>query len=137
MHDPQKIVGLKLRWVVITFVRWGRIQNFRPLGPLFLVKVEFVGGWCGVGVNSNNRVKPNLSWVYIELRLGWGFDNILRWIVCIVFIGLYILIIVKRKLNSSLIDPGQMMLVPGPPPCGCSCTACMSAPAHPCYPTCS
>ena len=36
-------------------------------------------------------------------------------IVCIVFIGLYILIIVKRKLNSSLIDPGQMMLVPSPP----------------------
>ena len=41
------------------------MQNFRPLGPLFLVEVEFVGGvgWGGVGggVNSNNRVKPNLT----------------------------------------------------------------------------
>ena len=42
------------------------MQNFRPLGPLFLVEVEFVGGvvWCGVvwvGVNSNNHVKPNLT----------------------------------------------------------------------------
>ena len=25
----------------------GRIQNFRPLGPLFLVEVEFVGGVGG------------------------------------------------------------------------------------------
>ena len=41
----------KLYWVVVSFVRRGRIQNFRPLGPLFLVEVEFlvVGGvgWCG------------------------------------------------------------------------------------------
>ena len=65
MHDPptpKKIVGLKLCWVVVSFVRWGRIQNFRPLGPLFLVEVEFlVGGGVGWGgMNSNNRVKPNL-----------------------------------------------------------------------------
>ena len=33
--------------------------NFRSLGPIFLVEVKFeVGG--GVGVNSNNHVKPNL-----------------------------------------------------------------------------
>ena len=40
------------------------MQNFRPVGPLFLVEVEFlvvgwVGGWGGV--NSNNHVNPNLS----------------------------------------------------------------------------
>ena len=46
------------------------MQNFRSLGPIFLVEVEFeVGG--GVSVNSNNHVKPNL-----RLWLGWGFDNI-------------------------------------------------------------
>ena len=41
------------------------MQNFRSLGPIFLVEVEFeVGG--GVGVNSNNNhVKPNL-----RLKLG-------------------------------------------------------------------
>ena len=39
------------------------MQNFRPLGPLFLAEVEIVVG--GVGVNSNNRVKPKL-----RLRLG-------------------------------------------------------------------
>ena len=45
----QKIVGFKFCWVVVSFVSRGCIQNFRPLGPLFLVEVEFVGGWCGVG----------------------------------------------------------------------------------------
>ena len=40
------------------------MQNFRSLGPIFLVEVEFeVGG--GVGVNSNNHVKLNT-----KLRLG-------------------------------------------------------------------
>ena len=44
---PQEIVGLKLCCVVVSFARLGRIQNFRPLGPFFLVEVEFlgVGGW--------------------------------------------------------------------------------------------
>ena len=58
----QKIVGLNLCWVVVSFVRLGHIKNFRPLGPLLLVEVEFLGvvGWGGGGgVNSNNRVKPN------------------------------------------------------------------------------
>ena len=68
MHDPpptptQKIIGLNLCWVVVSFVRWGHIKNFRPLGPLLLVEVEFLGvGWWGGGVggmNSNNHVKPN------------------------------------------------------------------------------
>ena len=66
MHDPpptptQKIVGLNLCCVVVSFVRLGHIKNLRPLGPLLLVKVEFlVGGWGGGGgVNSNNHVKPN------------------------------------------------------------------------------
>ena len=78
-HPTQKIVGLKLCWVVVSFVRWGRIQNFRPLGPLFLVEVEFVCGWCGwVGgvvwtaiIVSN----PTLRWGYVKLRLAWGFDK--------------------------------------------------------------
>ena len=65
----------KLCLVVVSFVRWGRIQNFRPLGPLFLVEVEFLVGWGGVGdgVNSNNHVKPNsveLSWGCVEVELG-------------------------------------------------------------------
>ena len=49
MTPPQKIVGLKLCWVVVSFVRFGCIENFRPLGPLFLVKVEFLGGVDGLG----------------------------------------------------------------------------------------
>ena len=45
------------------------MQNFRSLGPIFLVEVEFeVGG--GVGVNSNNHVKPNL-----RLKLGTPPQN--------------------------------------------------------------
>ena len=35
----------KLFWGVVSFVRGGHIQNFRPLGPLFLVEVEFPVGW--------------------------------------------------------------------------------------------
>ena len=30
--------------VVVSFVRWGHIQKFRPQGPPFLVEVEFLGG---------------------------------------------------------------------------------------------
>ena len=61
---PLKTVGLKLCWVVVSFVRSGRMQNFRPVGPLFLVEVEFPSvGWV---VNSNNHVKPNS----VELSLG-------------------------------------------------------------------
>ena len=39
-NPAQKIKGLKLCWVVVSFVRLGRIQNFRPLEALFLVEVE-------------------------------------------------------------------------------------------------
>ena len=71
IDDPpsEKIIGLKLCWVVVSFVRWGRVQNFKSLRPLFLVKVEFlvvVVVWGGV--NSNNHVKPN----QVEVRLSWG-----------------------------------------------------------------
>ena len=71
MQDPptptQKIVGLKLCWVVCSFVRWGCIENFR---------LEFVSVWCGVGVNSDIIVSnPTSGWGYVELLLGWGFDN--------------------------------------------------------------
>ena len=47
-NPAQKIKGLKLCWVVVSFVRLGRIQNFRPLEALFLLEVEFLvgGGWC-------------------------------------------------------------------------------------------
>ena len=62
-RPPQKTVGLKLCCVDVSFVRWGRLQNFRPLGPLFLVEVEFLG--VVGGMNSNNRVKPN----QVEVRL--------------------------------------------------------------------
>ena len=59
MHPPppQKIVGLKLCWIVVRFAWLGRLQNFRPLGSLYLVEVEFL--WWGVGVQSDNHVKPN------------------------------------------------------------------------------
>ena len=58
MHDPlptQKIVGLKLCWVVVSFVGGGRIQNFRPLGPLFLVEVES----SGEGGTTGSEVRIN------------------------------------------------------------------------------
>ena len=45
------------------------MHNFISLGPIFIVEVEFeVGG--GVGVNSNNHVKPNL-----RLKLGTPPQN--------------------------------------------------------------
>ena len=34
---PQKIVGLKLCWIVVSLAWKGRLQNFRPLGSFFLV----------------------------------------------------------------------------------------------------
>ena len=47
MTPPQKIVGLKLCWVVVSIATRCCITNFRPLGPFFLVELEFlvVGGW--------------------------------------------------------------------------------------------
>ena len=74
------VVGLggggvqKLCWVVVSFVRWGRIQNFRPpLGPLFLVEVEFVGGWGGWCANPF-LCQTQLGWV--KLRLCWGWVGV-------------------------------------------------------------
>ena len=67
---------VKLCWIVISFVRWGRIQNFRPLGPLFLVEVEFVCGlWLWVVWTAIIVSNPTSGWGYVELWLGWGFDN--------------------------------------------------------------
>ena len=66
------VVGLNLCWVDVNFVRWGCIQNFKPLGPVTLVEVEFPGGWCGGGMNSNNRVKPSS----VKLRLCWGWVGV-------------------------------------------------------------
>ena len=48
---PQKMVGLKLCWVVVSIATRCSITNFRPLGPFFLVELEFLvggGGWWGV-----------------------------------------------------------------------------------------
>ena len=76
-HPTQKIVGLKLCWVVVSLVRWGCLQNFRPLGLVFLVEVEFlvggVGGWVVVwtAIIVSNPTRLRLGWVV----LGWGFDN--------------------------------------------------------------
>ena len=54
----EKIVGLKLCWVIVSFVRWGHMQNFRPLGPLFLVEVEFVVGWWGGEQQYSCQTQP-------------------------------------------------------------------------------
>ena len=35
-----KIVGLKLRWVVVSIATRCCITNYRPLGPFFLVELE-------------------------------------------------------------------------------------------------
>ena len=62
---PQKIVGLILCWIVVSLAWYGRLKNFRPLGSLFLVEVEFVWvGWgvCKVIIMSNPT----------KLRLGYG-----------------------------------------------------------------
>ena len=81
LHDPpahphSENSSLKIVLGCCLFVRWGRIQNFMPLRPLFIVEVEFLGGgWCDV--NSNNRVKPNLRmWlcsVVVRLRFWQKF----------------------------------------------------------------
>ena len=47
--EEKKIVGLKLFWIVVSFAWYGCLQNFRPLGSLFQVEVEFVWWWGGVG----------------------------------------------------------------------------------------
>ena len=52
MTPYQKMVGLKLCWVVFSFVRRGRVVGDGRGG----------GRWWGMGgVNSINRVKPNLK----------------------------------------------------------------------------
>ena len=69
MTPPQKIVGLKLCWIVVNFAWYGRLQNFRPLGSLFLVEVEFLvgGGWGGWG-GCKVIIVSNPT----RLRLGYG-----------------------------------------------------------------
>ena len=37
---PLKILG-QIVLGVVSFALWGRLQNFRPLGPFFLVKLKF------------------------------------------------------------------------------------------------
>ena len=53
------------------------MQNFRVLGSLFVAEVEFVAVWVEwcvwVGVNSNNRVKPNLRVGLGKVVVGLGF----------------------------------------------------------------
>ena len=81
---PPKNVGLKLCWVIVSLVyRWGRMQNFRPLGPLFLVEVEFVGGWggwcgwCGVvwtAIIMSNPTRLGLGWVVVRLGF-WQYSQ--------------------------------------------------------------
>ena len=66
MTPPQKIVGLKFCWVVDSIAGRCCITNFRPLGPFFLVELEFL--W--VGVKRDNRVKPNQ--VKVRFRLSCG-----------------------------------------------------------------
>ena len=72
MTHPQKIVGLKLCWVVVSIAGRCFITKFRPLEPFFLVKLEFLWWWVvggGVGgMQSDNRVKPN----QVEVRLSCG-----------------------------------------------------------------
>ena len=69
---PQKIVGLKLCWVVVSIATRCSITNFRPLGPFFLVELEFlvVGVVVVGGVKSDNRVKPNQVKVRLWLSCG-------------------------------------------------------------------
>ena len=49
MTPAQKIVGLRLCWIFVSFAWYGSLQNFRPIGSLFLVEVEFLGGVGGGG----------------------------------------------------------------------------------------
>ena len=65
-------------WVVVSFVRWCCIQNFRPLGPLFLGEVEFlVGGWVvRTAIIVSNPTKSKLRLVWFVVRLGfWQFPR--------------------------------------------------------------
>ena len=62
----QKTVGLKLCWIVVRFVRWGHIQNFRQQGPLFLVEVEFLCGWW-YEQQYSGQTQPN-----VEVALSCG-----------------------------------------------------------------
>ena len=65
---PQKIVGLKLCWVVVGIAGWPCLQNFRPLGPFFLVELEFLGGGCKVIIVSNpTRLWLGCGWVVVRL----------------------------------------------------------------------
>ena len=79
---PQIIVGLKLCWVVVSYACWPCLQNFRPLGSLFLVEVEFVwwvgwGGGCkGIIVSNPTRLRLGCGWVVV--RLGFWQLPILR-----------------------------------------------------------
>ena len=50
MTPPQKIVGLKLCWVVVSIAVRCCITHFRPLGPFSLEELEFLVGWWGGGV---------------------------------------------------------------------------------------
>ena len=60
MTPPQIILGLKLCWVVLSIAGQVCITNFRPLGPFFLVELEFLWWVVAVGgVQSDIRVKPN------------------------------------------------------------------------------
>ena len=58
---PQKIVGLRLCWFDVSFVRRGQKRNFRPLGSFFLVEVEFlvVGGSFG-GADGKKMCRPKI-----------------------------------------------------------------------------
>ena len=84
VDDPppkKKIVGLKLCWVVVSITTRCSITNFRPLGPFFLVELEFLvggGGWWVV--KSDNRVKPNQ--VKVSLWLSCGFVGALTIKLC-------------------------------------------------------
>ena len=49
------------------------MQNFKPLGSFFLVEVEFLCGWGGCGMNSNNCINPN----QVEVRLSCGLVGVL------------------------------------------------------------
>ena len=60
-QEKNDTLGLKLYWVVVIIAGWCCITNFRALGPLLLVELEFlwgVGGWCKVIIMSN----PTQCW---------------------------------------------------------------------------
>ena len=83
-------------WVVVSFVRWGRIQNFRPLGSFFIVEVQFVVEvpqhiWEHVTTVSNSNAscfRVGLSWVALGKfvggggGVGWGGVGY-TWLLCL------------------------------------------------------